>query len=149
MPNIRRYMDFHSGDNEWLAESANGDDEEWQEAWKKLKAECTHQIEFTEDIYSNSENGDIPDWIDVTIDDAGVLPFKMARSVVNALEGARSITFNSFFDVVASPEWGGISNIRLEVYEGGAYVTLNPKYSSEEVEVNITEQFNQAIGESV
>ncbi len=148
MANKRRYMYMHRGDNEWLLDEKNGDDEEWQRAWEELKAKCPHQIEITEDMYANDEYGDLPDWIDVTIEDSGVLPFKMARGVIGGISGAKSVLFGQHFDLDVSEEWGSWSYTRLEVYEGGACITFRGKHSSAEVEVNITEQFNQAIGET-
>ena len=150
MPNKRRYMYMHRGDNEWLAEPPPADDttEEWQRAWEELKTKCPHQIEFTEEMYANDEYGEVPDWIDVTLHDEGVLAFKMARGVINGLNGATSVVFNRHYDITISEEWGGWDFNRLEIYEGGACITFRGKHSSAEVEVNITEQFNQAIGET-
>lgn len=149
MANKRRYMYLHKEDNEWLASDPPTDSslDDWNEAWEMLKKECPHQIEFTEDIYVGSEYGESPEWIDVTIHDEGVLAFKMARSVVGGLAGARSVTFDRHFDLDVSNEWGGWEAQRLEVYEGSAYVTFRSKHGNEEIEVSITEQFNQAIGE--
>ena len=147
MANKRRYMYMHRGDNEWLLDAKNGDDEEWQRAWEELKAKCPHQIEITEDMYANDEYGDLPEWVDVTIHDEGVLAFKMARGVIGGLKGARSVVFDRHYDLDVSNEWGGWDYTRLEVFEGSAYLTFRGKHSSAEVEVNITEQFNQAIGE--
>ena len=149
MTNKRRYIYMHSGDNEWLASDPPTDDslEEWNQAWEKLKAECPHEIEITDDMHASSEYGETPEWVDVTIHDEGVLPFKMARGVIGGLAGARSVTFDRHYDIAISEEWGGWDFHRLEVYEGGAYITFRGKHSSDEVEVNITEQFNQAIGD--
>jgi len=150
MTNKRRYMYLHKGDNEWLACDPPTDDslEEWNNAWAELKAKCPYQIEITEDMYANDEYGDLPEWVDVTIDDEGVLAFKMARGVIGGLKGARSVVFDRHYDLDVSQEWGGWDYTRLEVFEGGAYLTFRGKHSSAEVEVNITEQFNQAIGEA-
>jgi len=149
MPNKRRYLYLHKGDNEWLASDPPTDDslEEWNNAWEELKAKCPHEIEITEDMYANDEYGDLPEWVDVTIHDEGVLAFKMARGVVDGLKGARSVVFDRHYDLDVSEEWGGWDYTRLEVFEGSAYLTFRGKHSSAEVEVNITEQFNQAIGE--
>lgn len=153
MPNIRQYRYFHRGDNDWLSSPDHTDDPEWQRAWDELKAELKKsghediQIEFSEDMYNNQEYGETPDWVNITIHDSGVLPFKMARGLIGALDGARSITFGSHFDVEMDSGWGGFSFTRLEVYQGGAYITVGAKHSNEELEINITEQFNQAIGE--
>jgi hypothetical protein len=149
MTNKRRYLYLHRGDNEWLACDPPTDDslEEWNNAWEELKAKCPHEIEITEDMYANDEYGDLPEWVDVTIDDEGVLAFKMARGVIGGLKGARSVVFDRHYDLDVSEEWGGWGYTRLEVFEGSAYLTFRGKDSSSEVEVNITEQFNQAIGE--
>jgi hypothetical protein len=149
MTNKRRYLYLHRGDNEWLACDPPTDDslEEWNNAWEELKAKCPHEIEITEDMYANDEYGDLPEWVDVTIDDEGVLAFKMARGVIGGLKGARSVVFDRHYDLDVSNEWGGWDYTRLEVFEGGAFLTFRGKHSSSEVEVNITEQFNQAIGE--
>jgi hypothetical protein len=44
--------------------------------------------------------------------------------------------------------WGNISHEEIAITDGGAYITLNSKHSSEQVEVDVSEQFNQAIGET-
>ena len=151
MPNKRRYMYLHKGDNEWLAQPPPIDDttEEWQQAWEELKTKCPHQIEFTEDFYCNSDYGETPEWIDVTIHDEGVLFFKMARGALAGIKGANSVVFTSYFEAYPSNEWGASSFEKLIVQQDCAFVVIQAKHSSEEVEVNITEQFNQAIGESV
>jgi hypothetical protein len=149
MPNTRQYRYMHNGENEWLDDANNGDNEEWQEAWQVLEEEAKGvTLEFTEDMFVNSEYGEMPDWINVTINDSGVLPFKMARGVIGALDGAKGVVFHSHFSVDMSEEWGGWSYCRLEVGQTGAYLTVCAKHSSEELELNITEQFNQAIGET-
>ena len=149
MTNKRRYLYLHRGDNEWLASDPPTDDslEEWNQEHEKLKAECPHEIEFSEEMYCNDEYGETPEWTDITLHDEGVLAFKMARSVIGGLKGARSVTFDRHFDLDVSEEWGGWGYARLEIYEGSAYVTFRGKHSSDEVEVNIAEQFNQAIGD--
>jgi hypothetical protein len=149
MTNKRRYIYMHRGDNEWLASDPPTDESlgEWKEEWAKLKAECPHEIEITDDMHASDEYGEIPEWVDITIHDEGVLPLKMARGVIGGLKGARSVTFDRHYDLDVSEEWGGWGYTRLEIFEGSAYVTFRGKHSSAEVEVNITEQFNQAIGE--
>jgi hypothetical protein len=143
-------MDFHSGDNEWLSEPPTDPDtqEEWAQAWAELKKECPHQIEFTEDIYSSAEFDGIPDWIDVHIGDDQILEFKMARSIINSMKGADSIVFRNGFDCAVGDNWGGIGTQLLSIHAGQAYVTIRGKHTNDELEVNITEQFNQAIGET-
>jgi hypothetical protein len=152
MPNIRQYRYLHKGDNEWLADAPPTDAslDDWNEAWEMLKADNIGdlKIEFTEDMYLSSEYNDTPEWVNVTIDDSGVLPFKMARGILSALDGAKGVVFHSHFSVDISSEWGGWSYCRLEVGQGQAYLTVVAKHSPEELEINITEQFNQAIGET-
>ena len=153
MPSTVQYRYFHKDNNEWLADPSNGDDKEWQDAWEKINADNSPDIkvEFTEDMYMSSEYGDTPEWVNITINDSGILPFKMARGIVKGqtLDGLRSMVFTHHYDVDMSTDWGGWSMTRLEIYDGGAYLTLCAKHSSEELEINITEQFNQAIGESI
>jgi hypothetical protein len=131
---------MHRGDNEELL-----DDEQ---ALKDLEKKTNRSIEITEEIYNNAEYGEIPDWIDVTIKDEGVLPFKMARGVIKALDGASAITFEKFFDINVSEEWGGYFRPRLEIFgDRGVYVAFNAKHASEEIEVDISSFFNQTIGD--
>jgi hypothetical protein len=152
MPNTRQYRYLHKGDNEWLSEPpvdpSEADQEAWAKEWEAINDEAKGiKVEFTEDMYVNSEHGETPEWINITINDSGVLPFKMARGIIDALDGAKGIVFHSHFSVDVSDEWGGWSYCRLEIGESGAYLTIHSKHSSEEIELNITEQFNQAIGE--
>ena len=148
MSNTRQYRYLHKGDNEWLDDATNTDAEGWKEAWEELSQEVKHPIEFTEEMYINDEYSNTPEWVNVTINDSGVLPFKMARGILGALDGAKGIVFHSHFSVDISSEWGGWSYCRLEVGQGQAYLTVVAKHSPEELEINITEQFNQAIGET-
>jgi hypothetical protein len=156
MPNERQYRYLHKGDNEWLSEPPPSDaseevQKEWAQAWDEVNADKSPEskIEFTEDMYCNSEYGEMPEWINVTIHDSGVLAFKMARGIMGALDGVTGIVFRSHFDVDVSEEWGGFGYCRLEIGDThGAYLTIKAKHSSEELELNITEQFNQAIGET-
>jgi hypothetical protein len=142
-------MPFHSRDNEWLASGPPTDDslEEWNEQWEDIRKECPHQIEFSEDMYTTSEYSDLPKWIDVTIKDEYLLAMKMARGVVKAIDGAQSIVFHLGIDCSVEDGWGNISHEEIAITDGGAYITLNSKHSSEQVEVDVSEQFNQAIGE--
>lgn len=154
MPNERQYRYLHKGDNEFLSEPPTDTDpavqKEWAQAWAEINADKSPEskIEFTEDMFINSEYGETPEWINVTIHDSGVLTFKMARGIVSALDGAKGVVFHSHFSVDVSEEWGGWSYCRLEVGQTGAYLTVCAKHSSDELELNITEQFNQAIGEA-
>jgi hypothetical protein len=154
MPNTRQYRYLHKGDIEWLydpppSDASEDDKEAWADEWKTIKEEAKGAyVEFTEEMYINSEYGETPEWINVTINDSGVLPFKMARGVIGALDGAKGVVFHSHFSIDISSEWGGWSYCRLEVGGGQAYLTICAKHSPEELELNITEQFNQAIGET-
>ena len=150
MSSTWQYRYFHKGDNEWLADDTNHNDEEWLDAWEEIRKDNSPdiKIDFTEEMYMNSEYGETPEWVNVTIKDSGVLPFKMARGILSALDGSRGVIFHSHFDIDVSSAWGGWSFSRLEVAEGSAFVTIVAKHSSEELELNITEQFNQAIGET-
>lgn len=148
MSNTRQYRYFHKGDNEWLDDRSNSDDKEWQEAWEVIRQDTPHPIVFTEDMYTNSEYADIPEFINVTIKDDYILQFKMARGVIKAIEGASYIVFVGGIDCYTDDGWGNISSERISISPTGAWVTISAKHSSEEVEVDITEQFNQAIGET-
>ena len=154
MPNERQYRYLHKGDNEFLSEPPTDTDpavqKEWAQAWAEINADKSPEskIEFTEDMFINSEYGETPEWINVTIHDSGVLTFKMARGIISALDGAKGVVFYSHFSIDVSEEWGGWSHCRLEMGQTGAYLTVCAKHSSDELELNITEQFNQAIGET-
>jgi len=148
MPNIRQYRYLHKGDNEWLDDRSNSDDKEWQEAWEVIRQDTPHPIEFTEDMYSNNEYADIPEWINVTIQDDMVLQYKMARGVTKSIEDVGYIVFLKGIDCYADDGWGAIGNERISISPTGAWVTISPKHSSDEVEVDVSEQFNQAIGET-
>jgi len=150
MPNIRRYMPFHSGENEWLADPLNreSDPDGWDSAWELVKQDCPHQIEFSEDMYTNSEYSDLPKWIDVTIKDEYILQYKMARGVIKSIDSAQSIVFSVGVDCYADDGWGGIGHEEISITPTGAWVTITAKHSNEEVEVDVSEQFNQAIGEA-
>ena len=148
MPNTRQYRYLHKGDNEWLDDRSNGDDKEWQEAWELIRQDTPHPIEFTEDMYSNSEYADIPEFINVTIKDEYILQYKMARGVIKAIEGASYIAFVGGIDCYTDDGWGNVSSERISISPTGAWVTISAKHSSEEVEVDVSEQFNQAIGEA-
>jgi hypothetical protein len=152
MPNSRQYRYLHKGDNEWLADAPPTDSslEDWNEAWEMVRKEAEgHQVEFTEDMYTNSEYSDLPEFINVTLKDEMVLHFKMARGVIKAIDHAKAIVFSAGIDCYADDGWGGIGYEEISITSTGAWVTITAKHSSEEVEVDVSEQFNQAIGESV
>jgi hypothetical protein len=151
MPNSRQYRYLHKGENEWLADAppTNSSLEDWNEAWEMVRKEAEgHQIEFTEDMFSNSEYSDIPEFINVTLKDEMVLQFKMARGVIRAIESAQSIVFSAGVDCYTDDGWGGIGHEEISITPTGAWVTITAKHSSETVEVDVSEQFNQAIGEA-
>ena len=150
MANKRRYISIWKDDNEWLAGDPPTDPKElgeWHIAWAKLRKDCDWHIEMTESIYTNQEHGDTPEWIDLTIEDAGVLPFKMGKGVAESIDGVNCIGFNQFFKVELPAKWR-VSFATLEIYKtNGANLRICMEDGYEEVEVNITEQFYQAIGE--
>jgi len=135
----RRFMYMHMGENEELVGSPE---------LKLLEEKVGHPIEITEELYNNQEHGEIPEWVDVTLKDEGILPFKMARGIVTSLDGASSIGFAKFFDVQVSPEWGAPFNARLEIYKQvGIYIIFHARHHSEEIELCITDFFNDTLGE--
>ena len=150
MPNIRQYRYLHKGDNEWLSEIPKDDTlEDWNEAWEMLRQEAKDtQVEFTEDMYTNSEYADIPEFINVTIQDDMVLQYKMARGVTKSIEDVGYIVFFKGVDCYTDDGWGNINSERISISPTGAWVTISPKHGSDEVEVDVSEQFNQAIGEA-
>jgi hypothetical protein len=153
MPNSRQYRYLHKGENEWLIDPPPSDASEddkvaWAEDWKAINAESGDmKVEFTEDMYCNSEHSEMPEYINVTIKDEYILPMKMARGVVKAIEGAQSIVFHLGIDCYTDDGWGGIGHNEIAITDHGAYITIRAQHCSETVEVDISEQFNQAIGE--
>jgi hypothetical protein len=152
MPNIRQYRYLHKGDNEWLSEphpnDTEADQEAWAEEWKTINQESEGiKVEFTEDMYTNSEYAELPEFINVTIKDEYILQYKMARGVIKAIEGAAHISFHVGIDCYTDDGWGNIGHERISISSTGAWITINPKHGSDEVEVDVSEQFNQAIGE--
>ena len=154
MPNSRQYRYLHKGENEWLSEpppsgSSDEDQEAWDEEWKAINLESGGiKVEFTEDMYNNNEYGEMPEYLNVTIKDEMILQFKMARGVIRAIEGAAHISFHVGIDCYTDDGWGNIGSERISISPTGAWITISGKHSSEEVEVDVSEQFNQAIGEA-
>jgi len=153
MPNTRQYRYLHKGDNEWLSEPPNNPSEEdqkaWDLEWETIKKESEGmKVEFTEDMYCNSEYSDVPEYINVTIKDEYILQYKMARGVIKAIENAQSIVFSAGVDCYTDDGWGGIGHEEISITPTGAWVTITAKHSSETVEVDVSQQFNQAIGEA-
>ncbi len=146
----RRFMDLYKGDNEWLADEKPTDPQElgeWHIAWATLRKDCEHEIEFAEGIYSNQEYGDKPEWIDLTIHDEGVLNLKMARGIIKSLN-ANEISFTDarYFDVATSNDFQQ-SFSKLSVQYNAAYLVITHKDGLEEIDVDVTKFFNQAIGD--
>ena len=99
------------------------------------------------EIYNNQEYGDIPVWIKVTLKDEGVLMMKMARGLVIDIQDFHAIQLQpNCLDISVSEEWGGYSDAHLKVYARQAWINFFAKHSNEMLEVNVTDQFNQAIG---
>jgi hypothetical protein len=139
---------FH-GENEYLSNPPPSDASEedlafYESEWAKLKEQCPHSIEFTDNIYNNNEYGEIPIWVDVCIQDEGVLPFKMAKGLLTSYDGAEAILFSKFYDF--SINKFRVSHSRMHVTKYGASLEIFGK-DNEQVEVDITPQFNKAIGE--
>ena len=151
MSNKRRYMSIWKGDNEWLGDKPPTDPKElgeWHIEWAKLRKDCDWQIEMTDEFYTNQEEGDTPEWVDLTLKDEGVIHFKMARGVAEAMEGVNCISFNQFFEVDLPEDWH-MSFATVEIYKsGGVNLRISMRDGYEEVEVNITNQFNEAIGKN-
>jgi hypothetical protein len=149
MPNMRQYRYLHKGDNEWLSEPPTDDTlEDWNEAWEVIKQESEGiKVDFTEDMYTSSEYTDLPEFINVTIKDEHILQYKMARGVIKSIENAKAIVFSVGIDCYTDDGWGAIGYEEISITASGAWVTITGKHSSEEVEVDVSEQFNQAIGE--
>jgi len=148
VPTTRRFMDLYVGENEWLAEPPNDEtQEDWERAWEEINDKCPHQIEFVEGIYSNQEYGNKPEWVDLTINDEGVLNFKMARGIINSIN-ATAITFTDarYFNVAVSKDFHQDFS-KLILQQGSAYLVVSHKDGLEEIEVDISPFFNHAIGE--
>ena len=99
------------------------------------------------EIYNNQEYGDTPAWIKVTLKDEGVLMMKMARGLVIDIQDFHAIQLQpNCLDISVSEDWGGYSDAHLKVYARQAWINFFAKHSNEMLEVNVTDQFNQAIG---
>ena len=154
MPSTIQYRYLHKGENEWLSEPPNNptedDQKAWDADWEVIKQESEGmKVEFTEDMYTASEYADLPDYINVTIKDEYILEYKMARGVIKSIDHAKAIVFSVGIDCYTDDGWGNIGYEEISITASGAWVTITGKHSNEEVEVDVSEQFNQAIGESV
>ena len=153
MPNSRQYRHLHKGENEWLSEppvdASEEDQKAWEADWEEIKRESEGiKVEFTENMYTSSEYSDLPDYINVTIKDEYILEYKMARGVIKSIDRAKAIVFSVGIDCYTDDGWGAIGYEEISITASGAWVTITGKHSNEEVEVDVSEQFNQAIGET-
>jgi hypothetical protein len=106
----------------------------------------------TDDIYSNAEYGEVPDWIELTINDTAVLTFKLVANLIKSIDGCDSITMcvtaNSGPQFAVKTEWGSYPWATLYITKGrGVYLNVGIHNVSESYELNVTEQFYQSIGE--
>jgi hypothetical protein len=106
----------------------------------------------TDDIYSNAEYGEVPDWIELTINDTAVLTFKLVANLIKSIDGCDSITMcvtaNSGPQFAVKTEWGSYPWATLYITKGrGIYLNVGIHNVSESYELNVTEQFFQSIGE--
>ena len=106
----------------------------------------------TDDIYSNAEYGEVPDWIELTINDTAVLTFKLVANLIKSIDGCDSITMcvtaNSGPQFAVKTEWGSYPWATLYITKGrGVYLEIGLHNVSESYELNVTEQFFQSIGE--
>ncbi len=150
MPNKRRYICFYHDDNEWLADKPPTDPQElgeWHIAWARLRKDCEHEIEISEEMYTNSEDSPLPDWVDIEITDEAVLDLKMGMGVVRSIPTAHAVVFDKGFTVGVSKDWGKTGFSRLYITASGGYMTITSDSSSEELEIGISEQLNQVLGE--
>ena len=99
------------------------------------------------EMYNSQEYGDSPAWVEVTLKDEGVLMMKMARGLVNDFEDFHAIQLRpTCLEITVSEDWGGYSDAHLKIYARQAWINFYAKHSNEMLEVNVTDQFNQAIG---
>jgi hypothetical protein len=143
MPSKKRYYYESRFDEEILC-----DDAEMAKFTETHAKELGYPFEVTEDMYTNTEYGEVPDWVDLTITDEGILPLRIARTMAKTLEGCSYVVMSKYFDVEVSKQWGNWCDCLLQIASrGGAYLEFRAYDGVETVEVNVTEQFNQAIGE--
>lgn len=106
----------------------------------------------TEEMYSNAEYGEVPDWIELTINDTAVLTFKLVANLIKSIDGCDSITMritaNSGPHFAVKTEWGSYPWATLYITQGrGVYLNVGIHNVNESYEVSVTEQFFQSIGE--
>ena len=121
----------------------NLDEGEAEELTEKNKHPCIEG-----ELYCTNEYGDVPCWVEITIRDESVLAIKMARGIVQDVQAFQAIQLgNEAFDVNISEEWGNHAGGRLKVYAKHAWVELFAKHTSEMLEINVSDQIKQVIGE--
>jgi hypothetical protein len=106
----------------------------------------------TDDIFSNAEYGEVPDWVELTINDTSVLTFKFVANIIKSIDGCDNITMKEYwngekqFDV--KTEWGKHPWVKLYITNNkSACLEIGIHNVSESYELDVTEQFFQSIGE--
>lgn len=98
------------------------------------------------EMYNTSEYGDTPCWVEVTLRDEGVLSMKLARGILSDLDFHAIELYRNCVEITVSEEWGNYADAKVKVYGGSAWVQFYAKHTNEMIEINISDQFNQAIG---
>jgi hypothetical protein len=106
----------------------------------------------TEDMYSSAEYGEVPDWVELTINDTAVLTFKLVANLIKSIDGCDSIKMcvqaNSGPQFAVKQEWGSYPWAMISITKGrGVYLEIGIHNVRETYEVDVTEQFYQSIGE--
>ena len=104
----------------------------------------------TEDIYSNAEYGEVPDWVELTINDTAVLTFKFVANLIKSIDGCDSITMKEIWNgenqFALKTEWGNHQWATLYITKGrGVYLEIGIHNVNESYELDVTEQFFQSI----
>jgi len=105
-----------------------------------------------EDMYSNAEYGEVPDWVELTINDTAVLTFKFVANLIKSIDGCDSIVMKEIWNgenqFALKTEWGNHPWAKLYITKGrGVYLEIGIHNVSESYELDVTEQFFQSIGE--
>ena len=106
----------------------------------------------TDDIYSNAEYGEVPDWIELTINDTAVLTFKFVANLIKSIDGCDSITMKEIWNgenqFALKTEWGNHPWAKLYITKGsGVYLEIGIHNVNESYELDVKKQFFQSIGE--
>ena len=106
----------------------------------------------TEDMYSSAEYGEVPDWVELTINDTAVLTFKLVANLIKSIDGCDSIkmcvTANSGPHFSVKTEWGSYPWAIIYITKGrGVYLEIGLHNVNESYELDVTDQFFQSIGE--